>query len=94
MTTYKELLAQREALNAQIAKAGKVERKEALQQVLAIVGLFEFTPNQVFTSAKVGPRPVKAVAPEYRNPETGATWSGRGVAPTWIADKDRAPYLI
>lgn len=33
--------------------------------------------------------------PKYRDPETGATWSGRGRAPAWLADaKDRTAFLI
>ena len=37
-----------------------------------------------------GPQPAK-----YRNPETGATWSGRGPAPAWMANaKDRTKFLI
>lgn len=27
------------------------------------------------------------VAPKYRDPETGATWSGRGRPPTWLTQK-------
>lgn len=34
-------------------------------------------------------------APKYRDPETGATWSGRGRAPAWLADvEDRTSFLI
>lgn len=34
-------------------------------------------------------------APKYRDPKTGATWSGRGRAPAWLADgKDRTVFLI
>ncbi|RKP48291.1 H-NS family nucleoid-associated regulatory protein [Trinickia fusca] len=37
-----------------------------------------------------GQQPVK-----YRDPKTGATWSGRGRAPAWIADaKDRSKFSI
>jgi DNA-binding protein H-NS len=33
--------------------------------------------------------------PKYLNPETGATWSGRGPAPAWLtAAKDRSKFLI
>jgi DNA-binding protein H-NS len=33
--------------------------------------------------------------PKYRDPKTGATWSGRGRAPTWLASvKDRSAFLI
>lgn len=39
---------------------------------------------------------VKAsVAPKYQHPKTGATWTGRGRAPSWIAGaKDRNKFLI
>ncbi|TAL98761.1 MAG: histone [Paraburkholderia sp.] len=34
-------------------------------------------------------------APKYRDPKTGATWSGRGPAPAWLASaKDRTAFLI
>ncbi|MFM0132772.1 H-NS family nucleoid-associated regulatory protein [Paraburkholderia sediminicola] len=37
-----------------------------------------------------GPQPAK-----YRDPKSGATWSGRGPAPTWLAGaKDRTKFLI
>ncbi|CAB3688869.1 H-NS family nucleoid-associated regulatory protein [Trinickia soli] len=37
-----------------------------------------------------GPQPAK-----YRDPESGATWSGRGPAPAWLANaKDRTKFLI
>jgi len=31
-----------------------------------------------------------AVAPKYRDPETGETWSGRGRMATWLADRIKA----
>jgi DNA-binding protein H-NS len=34
-------------------------------------------------------------APKYRYPKTGATWTGHGRSPAWIADaKDRTKFLI
>lgn len=38
-----------------------------------------------------GPQP-----PKYRDPKTGATWSGRGPAPAWLASagEDRTRFLI
>ncbi|WP_408505957.1 H-NS family nucleoid-associated regulatory protein [Paraburkholderia sediminicola] len=34
-------------------------------------------------------------APKYRHPKTGATWTGHGRAPAWIAEvKDRTRFLI
>ena len=41
----------------------------------------------------------RTVPPKYKNPQTGATWTGRGKAPRWIADaeaegKSREQFLI
>lgn len=30
----------------------------------------------------------------YRDPESGATWSGRGRVPRWIAGKDREQFAV
>lgn len=36
-----------------------------------------------------------AAAAKYRDPKTGATWTGRGRAPAWIANaKDRTKFLV
>lgn len=35
------------------------------------------------------------VAPKYRDPRTGATWTGRGLAPAWIKNvKNRSKFAI
>ncbi|SIT49194.1 Histone family protein nucleoid-structuring protein H-NS [Paraburkholderia ribeironis] len=40
-------------------------------------------------------QPKGAQPPKYLNPKTGATWSGRGPAPAWLATvKDRSKFLI
>lgn len=42
------------------------------------------------TNKRKGPQP-----PMYRDPESGATWSGRARPPAWIKDvADRTPFLI
>jgi DNA-binding protein H-NS len=33
-------------------------------------------------------------APKFRDPESGATWTGRGKPPNWIKGKERAGFLI
>ncbi|OWT67909.1 MULTISPECIES: H-NS family nucleoid-associated regulatory protein [unclassified Achromobacter] len=35
-------------------------------------------------AAPAAPRAKRAVAPKYRHPDTGETWSGRGKAPRWL----------
>jgi DNA-binding protein H-NS len=40
-------------------------------------------------------QPKGAQPPKYINPKTGATWSGRGPAPAWLATvRDRTRFLI
>jgi DNA-binding protein H-NS len=98
MTTYKELLAQRAELEKQIESARKEALSSAIAQVRAIVAEYELTEEDVFS--KKAPRAAatggttKTVAPKYRDPITGATWTGRGKPPLWIAGQDRLNFLI
>ncbi|ACC75793.1 H-NS family nucleoid-associated regulatory protein [Paraburkholderia phymatum] len=47
------------------------------------------------TAAKAGNYVRGPQAPKYRDPVSGATWSGRGPAPAWLAGaKDRTAFLI
>ncbi|QQK01064.1 H-NS histone family protein (plasmid) [Burkholderia ambifaria] len=46
------------------------------------------------TGIKAGAKPATSAA-KYRDPKTGATWTGHGRAPGWIANaKDRSRFLI
>jgi DNA-binding protein H-NS len=53
-------------------------------------------PNTTATRKVASSSVVTAVTPpKYGNPKTGATWTGHGRAPAWIADaKDRSKFLI
>lgn len=60
-----------------------------------IDGSAQHLPNTARRTAKSGNYVRGPQAPKYRDPETGATWSGRGRAPAWLADvKDRTTFLI
>lgn len=98
--TYKELLKQREALEEAIATARAKEISEAMTKVRELVAEFGLTVQDVFpagrSSAKssVKSAGVNKVAPKYRDPATGQSWTGRGKAPKWIDGQDRAKFLI
>lgn len=98
MTSYKELLKQREALEQQIAEARQRELNDAIRQVRALIAEHGLTAQDVFPAgkgAKSGAAKAGAkVAPKYRNPATGETWTGRGKAPKWIEGQDRAQFAI
>jgi DNA-binding protein H-NS len=53
------------------------EQRHSLEQELSKLGGYTGAKK-----AKGGPR--GAVAPKYRDPETGATWAGRGLKPRWL----------
>lgn len=98
MTTYKDLLKQREALEQQISEARQRETSQAVGQVRALIAEYGLSAQEVFPSGrKSGKSAGKSgakVAPKYRHPSTGETWTGRGKAPKWIEGADRAKYLI
>lgn len=96
MTTLAELIKQKEALEAQIALARHAELADAINKVKALISEHGLTQQDVFGGSKRGTKPTgtSKVAPKYRNPATGATWTGRGKAPKWIEGKDRAKFAI
>ncbi|WP_280189444.1 H-NS histone family protein [Delftia sp. PS-11] len=88
---YKTLLQQKAELEAKIAEALKAEKGGAIAQVRDLVQQYGLTQDDVFGTVK---RKLSTGEPKYRNPETGATWTGRGKPPNWILGKDRAAFEI
>ena len=76
-----ELIAQKQAIENQIAEVVKAERKEAIQTVKTLMLQFTITPDELtkLTATKV----VKKVAPKWKDPLSGKTWTGRGRTPIW-----------
>lgn len=98
MTTLKDLIAQKEALENQITQLRHTELAAAIAQVKALVQEHGLTVEDVFGGvarrAKTSEKVTNKVAAKYRDPVTGNTWSGRGLAPKWLAGKNKADYLI
>ena len=94
MSSYKELLAQRELLDKQIKEAVLREKADGIAKAKLIIEQYDLTASDLF-SRKAGARSSGGkVAPKYRDPVSGNTWSGRGLAPKWLAGKNKADYLI
>jgi DNA-binding protein H-NS len=87
--SLQELLAQRAAIEKQIADAQREERGGAIAKIRALMAEFGLTAADITaksTAVKV-PGPGKStgkVAPKFRNAATGETWSGRGLQPKWL----------
>lgn len=96
MSKLKDLIAQKEALEQQIAEVQQTELAEAISQVKAIVDEFDLTPDQVFPKGKAGAKGTeKAKAPaKYKDPVSGKTWTGHGMQPKWLVGKDRSEFSI
>lgn len=82
MSDLQALIAQRAALEAQIA----AHKPQAVAQVRALMAELGVTPEDLgfVTSKAATPRPVK-----YRD-EEGRTWTGVGQRPRWLAARLRA----
>ena len=94
MPGLKELLAQREALQHELEQARQQEADRALREIVAKMREYKISLQELI-GTRAHARLVPPVAnAKYRDPATGATWSGRGRAPQWIADKNRDDFLI
>ena len=91
--SYKDLLAQRATLEAQIEAARKSEIGTAVQQIKGLITTYGLTQDDIFPQAKAKATR-GSVDPKYRDPETGQTWTGRGKPPKWIQDQNRDMFLI
>jgi DNA-binding protein H-NS len=96
--SYQELLKQRDALELAIAAARAQELSDAIRKARELVAEFGLSVQDVFPAGRGASKVRKSagakVAPKYRDPATGQTWTGRGKAPKWIDGQDRAKYLI
>lgn len=87
MPTVAELLAQKAAIEKQIADAQREEKAGAIAQVRSLMAQHGLTladlSSRPATAAR-GPKAGGKVAAKYRNTATGDTWSGRGLQPKWL----------
>lgn len=96
MATYLELKAQAEALTQQAEQARLAELDAIITSIREQIVEYGITPEKIFGRRRaVASSPRAPVAPKYRDPKSGATWSGRGKAPQWIASaRNRNKFLI
>ncbi len=90
MTTYHELLAQRDSIDKQISDALRAESVEAIDTVRRLVADYALTAKDCgfadFAAPKAMVTQIKTRAPaaiKYRGPN-GEAWSGLGRRPGWL----------
>lgn len=84
MASVSELLAQKAALEQQIAEAQRTERADALAKVRALMAEHGLTLADLAHKTSAAKRSGIKVPPKYRDAATGNTWSGRGLQPNWL----------
>ena len=85
MASLKDLLAQRAALEQQIAETQERERSDAIGKVKSLMQEYGLTVADLTArAAKTSSAKSSKVAAKYRNQATGETWSGRGLQPKWL----------
>ncbi|AEA63260.1 H-NS family nucleoid-associated regulatory protein [Burkholderia gladioli] len=96
MSGYRELKAQADELMKRVEEARLAELETVIHEVRARVAEYGLTSGQIFGPhrASKAMRRKRASMPRYRDPETGATWSGRGREPRWIKGGRRELFLI
>ncbi len=100
MSSYNELLNQIETLKRQAEEVRRQELKSVIDEIKSSMEKYGITLSDLQSAlGRGGKKKTSTVAPKYRNPATGDTWTGRGRAPRWLADaeaggKSRDTFLI
>jgi DNA-binding protein H-NS len=91
MSKLADLMAQKAALEKQIAEAQTQERASAIAQIKDLMAQYGLSAADLGgksvpakPSGKKGPRTGSKVPAKYRDPATGQAWSGRGLHPKWL----------
>ncbi|MBB3014211.1 H-NS family nucleoid-associated regulatory protein [Cupriavidus alkaliphilus] len=99
MPSYKELIAQKEAIEAQLQEARAGEIAGVIEQIQTWMAEYGLTVDDIVKRRRGRPagggekKPKGELPPKYRDPKTGKTWSGRGRAPAWLGKNPRR-FLI
>ena len=84
MASLTELLAQKAALEQQIAHTQREERQAAIQQIKTLMAEHGLSAADLNARAPKKSKAGSKVAAKYRNKASGDAWSGRGLQPRWL----------
>ncbi|WP_423194654.1 H-NS histone family protein [Cupriavidus sp. H18C2] len=101
MATYKQLMAEKAALEAKLSEARAEEVAGVIAKIQELMADYGLSVEDIAGKRRRG-RPAKngsstapktPLPPKYMDPKTGNTWSGRGRAPAWLG-KNPKRFLI
>jgi len=97
LSKYADLKLQIERLQQQAEEARRAELETAIAAIRRSIDEYGLTARDLgFAEIPRRGRPPNRTPslPRYRDPKTGATWTGKGRAPKWIEGKNRERFLI
>ena len=78
-----KLREMRNSIDRELESRKNKQRKEIAKKIHDLAASIGMTPDEVLaTGSKARKR--TPLAPKYKDPETGKTWSGRGRKPGWL----------
>lgn len=82
-----DLIAQRDAVERKISEAQSAKRNDAIAKVRQLMSEHALTAADLVarSPSRASGGSGKKVAPKYRDPHSGATWTGRGLKPKWLS---------
>lgn len=104
MKSYNALKAQIDKLEKQAAAIRQKEVRRVISELKRTIAAYQLSAADLGLTGGARKKPARNArrtraatvgVVKYRNPQTGATWTGRGRPPAWIAGaKDRDAFLI
>lgn len=94
--SVEDLQRQQEEIDRRIKEKREAEKQSVIDQIVSVVNTYKIPVDELVErlgGLKIKRKGVKAT-PKYKDPATGAIWTGRGKEPAWIRGKDRKPFLI
>ena len=92
MANIQDLLKQREDLERQIKQLQESSRSEAINTIKELMAQNNLSIEDLQSNSRGGGKKGESggktgtVAPKYRDPASGKTWTGRGLKPKWVTE--------
>ncbi|WP_157268052.1 H-NS histone family protein [Azohydromonas aeria] len=92
MANIQDLLKQREELERQIKQLQESSRSEAINTIKELMAQNNLSIEDLQSNTRSGGKKGESggktgtVAPKYRDPASGKTWTGRGLKPKWVTE--------
>ncbi len=93
---FEELLLKKAMLDKEIEETRQKNLGAVIARIKDLMTKYGIKVEDIYPEgASAAPiRRRKKAQPKYQNPDTGETWTGRGVAPRWLSGQDKSRFVI